>query len=412
MVNFQPDDFGEESVKPAPEKMADRAIDPVDEEIQVELFPEFPRQRLRRLLKPRTILLSLLTVVVVLGIYAVFIVQRLSSDQYITNGDRLMEQGDYAAAAGYYQQAVQVGPQNPEAYERLGWAEYQQARDEDALGYFEHALSLSPDRALSLYGAGLSAYQLRDYEASISYLTHLIEIEPTHAAGYEYLGLAEYRLAQYETAARHLTRAYIYNPQNATVVYYLGRIHSLSGEDGLAIQSFNEAEALGFDSGSVSYARGFAYLQTGEYESALVDLQKGSSLYPTRKEVTLSLARAFYLLAEYDAAKDQLAGIQADVPAGLQADFLALSGWVSLRQGYTDAARDAFNRWLNLDPNDPDALNALGWAAYYAGDCATASFYFESAVQALNGEWTFSNDLLHTAQETPEIGLTSPCQDG
>ncbi len=408
MVNFQPDDFGEESAKPDRENPAD----PVDEVIQVELFPEFPRQRLRRLFKPRTLLLSLLTVVVALGIYAVFIVQRLSSDQYITNGDRLMARGDHAAAANYYRQAVQVGPQNPEAFERLAWAEYQQARDKDALGYFEHALSFSPDRVLSLYGAGLAAYQLHNYEASISHLTRLIEIEPTHAAAYEYLGLAEYRLGQYEAASQHLNRAYVYNPQNATVIYYLGRIHSLSGEDILAIQNFNEAERLGFESGSVSYARGLAYLQTAEYESALTDLQRASSLYSGRKEVTLSLARAFYLLEEYDAAKSQLAGIQVDVPTELQAEYLALSGWISLRQGYTDAARDTFNRWLNLNPNNKEALNALGWAAYYVGDCATASFYFESATQELNGQSTFSNDSLYTSQETPESGLTSPCQDG
>jgi tetratricopeptide (TPR) repeat protein len=406
MVNFQPDDFGEESAKPN----AEIPSDPANEEIQVELFPEFPRQRLRRMFKPRTILLALLTVVVALGIYAVFIVQRLSSDQYITNGDRLMAQGDNITAANYYQQAVQVGPQNPEAFERLAWAEYQQAMDEDALEHFEHALSLSPDRVLSLYGAGLSAYQLHEYEKSISHLTHLIEVEPTYAAAYEYLGLAEYRLEQYEAADQHLNRAYIYNPQNATVVYYLGRIHSIHERPDLAIQNFNEAETLGFDSGSVSYARGLVYMRTGEYESALTDLQKASLLNSGRKEVTLSLARALYLLEEYDAAKGQLAVIQADVPAELQAEYLALSGWVSLRQEYIDAARDAFNRWLNLNPNDEQALNALGWAAYYAGDCGTAKFYFESAAQALNGQWVVSNDSLHTAQETPEIGLTSLCQ--
>jgi tetratricopeptide (TPR) repeat protein len=408
MVNFQPDDFGEESAKPDSEK----ASDPDNEEIKVDLFPEFPRQRLRRLLRPRNVLLALLTVAAVMGVYGFFVVQQLSSDYYIKTGDRLMAQGDNAAAASYYREAVQVGPQNPEAHERLAWSEYQQGMDDDALGHFEYALSLSPDRVMSLYGAGLAAYQLHDYEASTFHLGHLIEIEPTYAAAYEYLGLAEYRLGQYESASQHLDRAYIYDPQNATVVYYLGRVHSLSGEEGLAIQNFNEAEALGFDSGSVSYARGLAYLRAGEYESALTDLQKASLLYPTRKEVTLSLARAFYLIEEYDAAKSQLAGIQADIPGELQAEHLALSGWVSLRQGYTDAARDSFNRWLNLNPNDEQALNALGWTSYYAKDCGTAKFYFESAAQVLNGQWSLSNDSLHAAQETPEIGLTTSCQDG
>jgi tetratricopeptide (TPR) repeat protein len=405
MVNFQPDDFGEESAKPDPENPAN----PVGEEIQVELFPEFPRQRLRRLLRPRNLLLALVAVAGLLGLYGFLVVQQLSSDYFIKSGDRFMAEGNHILASDNYQQAIQVDPQNPEPYERLGWAEYQQAQDADALKHFENALAFSPDRILSLYGAGLAAYRLHDYEGSISHLTHLIEIEPTYAAAYEYLGLAEYRLEQYEAASQYLNRAYVYNPQNASVLYYLARIHTLRGEASLAIDNFNEAESLGFDPGSVAYARGLAFMQTGEYESALVDLQKASSLYPTRREVTLSLAKASYLLKDYAAAQAQLAGIQVEVPAELQAEYLAVSGWVALRQGHIDAARDSFNRWLNLNPNNAYAMHALGWASYSAGDCATAGFYFESAIQSLPGEWVAAEDSLHSAEETPQAGLAAQC---
>lgn len=405
MVNFQPDDFGEDAGGGSEEKTSD-----VQEgEIQVNLFPEFRGQRLRRLLRPRNVLLALLTVVVALSLYGFLVVQALSSDYYIKTGDGFMANGDYVSAAHSYQQAVQIDPQNPEPYERLGWSEYQQARDVDARKHFEYALSLSTERTLSLYGAGLAAYRLGDYEESIAHLTRLIEIEPMHADAYEYLGLAEYRLGQYEASSEHLTRAYIYNPKNAAVSYYLGRIHSFQGEASSAIQNFNEAEELGFDPGSLAYARGLAYMQAGEYESALADLQKASSLHPTRKEVNLSLAKVFYLLKDYAAAQGQLADVQTEVPAEFQSEYLALSGWVGLRQGYPDAARDHFNRWLNLTPNNVYALNALGWAAYYAGDCQTASFYFESASQALSEEWIPAEDSLFSAAETPQAGLAAQC---
>jgi tetratricopeptide (TPR) repeat protein len=404
MVNFQPDDFGEDTGR-----NEEKPLDAQEEEIQVNLFPEFPHQRLRRMLRPRNLLFALLTVAALLSLYGFFVVQGLSSDYYIKAGDRFMTDGDYVSAASHYQQAVQFDPQNPESYERLGWSEYQLARDANALQHFEHALSLSTDRSLSLYGVGLAAYRLHDYEKAISHLTRLIEIEPAYAGAYEYLGLAEYRLAQYETASEHLNRAYIYNPQNATVVYYLSRIHSIRGEAGLAIQGFNEAEKLGFDAASIAYARGLAYMQAGEYESALADFQKASSLYPARKEAALSLAKAFYLLEDYAAAQSQLADIQVDIPAEFQSEYLEVSGWVALRQGYTDAARDSFNRWLNLQPDHVHALNALGWAAYYAGDCQTATFYFESAIKASSEEWISMGDSLSSPQETPQAGLAAQC---
>ncbi|MBC7875674.1 MAG: tetratricopeptide repeat protein [Anaerolineales bacterium] len=422
-MDFQPGDFGENNPEdsivnacPHCSKPVDKSATvcphchlPLDEIIQVDLSRELPNQRLHRLLQPRNILIAVLTVAVALGLYGFFVVQQLSGDYYTANGDSLIANGDIASAAEYYRQAVQLSPQDPEAYERLGWSEYQLAQDADAFKHFETALSLSSNRILSIYGAGVAAYRLRDYEKSISYLSRVVEVEPRHVEAYEYLGLAEYHLERYEIAYEHLNRAWIYNPRNPTVTYYLARVQAQGGETSLAIQNFNEAEKLGFDSGIIAYARGLTYLQAGEHESALIDLQKALLAYPTRKEVTLSLAKVLYLLKDYDAAQSQLAGIQADVPPDFQLEYLVLSGWVALRQGNTDTARDIFNRWLNLAPNNAQALNALGWAAYYAGDCQTASFYFESAAQSLQGEWVLSPDSLSSAQETPKDGLAAQC---
>ncbi len=427
MTNFEPGDFGESPVGKGgeaspvelcphcaktintPSSVCPHCNLPLDELIQVDLFPEFSRQRWRRLLQPRTIIIAVATVAVALGLYGFFVVQRLSSDYYIAAGDRLMADGNDASAAEYYRKAVQFSPQDPETHERLGWAKYQLALDADALEHFENALSLSPDRITSLYGAGLAAYRLRDYENSSSYLNRVIEISPGYVGAYEYLGLAEYRLGKYEIAYEHLDKAWIYNPQSGTAIYYLARILAQRGEADLAIENFNQAEKLGFDPGSIAYARGLAWMQVGNYEFARDDLQKALIAFPARKDVALSLAKTFYLLDDYSAAKTQLMTIQAGVPPGLQPDYLALSGWISLRQGYPAAARDTFNSWLNLNPNDEQVLNALGWAAYYSGDCQTANFYFESARQSLKGEWIFSHDSLASPDETPQAGLEIQC---
>lgn len=427
MVNFQPDDFGDDLAgKRADETPVEqcphcgKAIDahsalcphcnlPVDELIQVDLHPEFPRQRLRRLLRPRTVITAVVTVAMVLGLYGFFVIQRFSSDYYIKAGDRSMAEGNNAAAVEYYQQAVQFGPQNPEAYEKLGWAEYQLTRDANALKHFENALSLNPDQMLSLYGAGLSAYRLRDYENAISHLNRFIDIAPRYAGAYEYLGLAEYRLGNYETAYEYLNEAWVYNPQNATTLYYLGRILVQRGDASLAIENFNQAGQLGFDPGSVAFARGLAQIQAGSYELARDDLQKALIAFPTRKDVTLALAKSFYLLEDYSAARDQLTTIQSNVPLPFQPDYLALSGWVSLRQGNTAAALDAFNQWSNLNPNNAEALNALGWATYYSGNCQTANIYFQNASQSAKAEWIDTYDSLPTADETPQAGLELQC---
>lgn len=380
------------------------------ETITVDLNRHVLTRPLRRVLHPRNVFLVLATMAFALGFYGFLVVQRLSSDYYISAGDRVMAEGDFASAVEYYRQATQVDSQDPNTYEKLGWAEYQLARDAEALIHFESALALDPNRTSSLFGAGLSAYQLREYETAVTHLSRAVEISPEHAGAYQYLGLAEYRLGDYDPAYEHLTEAWVYNPKNATTLYYLARILDQRGDAESAIEKYNEAEAAGFDAGAIAYARGLVQMQTGDFELARDDLQKALTAYPTRAEIPLSLAKAFYLLKEYASAANQLTAIQTSVPPDLQQEYLALSGWVALREGRFDAARDAFNAWLNSKPGSAEALNAIGWATYYAGDCQTANPYFQSAASGPTGEWMQALDSFSTPQETPQAGLELQCQ--
>ncbi|MBI5945911.1 MAG: tetratricopeptide repeat protein [Chloroflexi bacterium] len=419
MVNFQPDNVEEESAgklcphcakiirSPAP--TCPYCNMPLDELIQMEAAPEFKPQRWRWLLRPRTMIVSVLTVAVVLGLYGFIVLQQYSNEQYTATADRLMTEGNTSAAAEYYRKAVQFGSQDPELYEKLGWAEYQLARDADALKSFESAVSLQPDRVTSLYGAGLAAYQLRDYQKSISFLKRVIEIDPGNADAYEYLGLAEYRLSQYEMADEHLNTALIFNPQSGTIFYYLARLEVLRGEHHWAIENFTRAESFGFDSGAVALARGQARMMVGEYESAKDDLQKAVTQFPGRKDANLLLAKTYYLLGDYRAAQSQLSNIQENIPQHLQIDFLALPGWIALRQGNFAAARDTFSQIANMDPNNAESLNALGWAYFYSGDCALAQLNFEKAAHQTSDELVFAYDSFFNPNETPQAGLAISC---
>ncbi len=383
---------------------------PLEETIEVDLNRAIPNRPLRRLLHPRNVLMVLVTVAFALGAYGMLIVRQLSSGYYIASGDRVLAEGDAASAVDFYRQAVQVDAQDAEAYEKLAWAEYQLARDVEALADFESALRLDSDRTSSLFGAGLAAYQLRKYEVAVEHLSRAVTLSPEHADAYQYLGLAEYRLGDLDPAYEHLTEAWVYDPNDGTTLFYLGRLLAVRGKPQVAVERFNEAERSGFDLGSVEFARGLAWMQAGEYEQARNDLQKAENAYPSRVEVKLSLARALYLLEEYDSARDLLTSVQTSLPSNFQQEYLALSGWVSLRQGQFEAARYDFNLWVGISPNNVDALNALGWATYYAGECQMAGNVFEQAVAAMKDEWVQTHDLLNLPDETPLTGLALGCQ--
>jgi tetratricopeptide (TPR) repeat protein len=382
---------------------------PTGESFQLDSAPQLPRQRLRWLLRPQTILVAVLTVAVTLGLYGYIYVQQMSSDFYIMEGDRLAGQGDYAAAIRSYQMAAYLDPQNPQVNENLGWLEYRQAHDPEALKYFEKAIALEAGRATSLYGAGLAAYQTQNYQGAASYLEQAAALNAGLPNIHEYLGLAEYRLGKYEPAYEHLNAARASSPQSGTILYYLARLQILRGETYLAIENFTQAEKFGFDSGAVSLARGLAWMKAGEYLSARDDLQKAVTQLSGRKDAVLFLAKAYYLLGDYSAAQAQIASIQSNIPAHLQYEFLSMPGFIALRQGNLESAQNTFAQIANMMPDDADALNALGWTVFYSGNCAAARSNFEKAAVQTNGEPVFAYDSFFAPNETPQNGLSIAC---
>jgi superkiller protein 3 len=363
------------------------------------------------LFRPQTLLIVVATVAATLGVYGYIVIQQLSSGRYVAEGDRQIALGDMKAALAAYRRAVQLNPENPEAYERLGWAEYSLARDAEALIHFEQALTLEPDRPMSAYGAGAAAYQLRQYRRAADHLEAASTLNPDNAAVFEYLGLSEYRLGDFASALDHLNVALQLNPESGSIHYYLARTQTQLGESIPAVEHLNQAERLGFDPASVQAGRGLAWLDQGNYEAAKQDLTQALAVSPDKDETALALAQAHYHLGDYAAADAQLAALEGHITVTpLMPAYLAVRGWSALRQGNAQQAQSAFTSWSITAPDDAEAFNALGWAALTALDCQTARQSFEHALELAGGDWPFDFSSLATPNETPEAGLAVACQ--
>ncbi len=363
------------------------------------------------LFRPRTLMIVVATVAATLGVYSYIVIQQLSSGRYVAEGDRQITLGDTQAAVAAYRRAVQLNPDNPEAYERLGWTEYSLARDAEALVHFEQALALESGRPMSVYGAGVAAYQLRQYRRAADHLEAAATLNPDNAAVFEFLGLAEYRLSDYGSAVEHLNVALQLNPESGSIHYYLARAQMQLGESVMAVEHLTQAESLGFDPAAVQAGRGLAWLEQGNYQAAKQDLEQALAVSPDKDEAALALAQANYHLGDYAAADAQLTTLEGHIAiTPFMPTYLAVRGWSALRQGNPQLAQNAFTSWSTTAPDDAEAFNALGWAALAIQDCQTASQSFEHALEMTGGDWPFSISSLATPNETPETGLTVTCQ--
>src|SRR5262245_32409904 len=68
-----------------------------------------------------------------------------TAQDYYKAGLQLYSQGQYQNAARYFQAAVQLDPQNWQAFQGLGQSYYQLGQSDDALKAFDQSLQANPN---------------------------------------------------------------------------------------------------------------------------------------------------------------------------------------------------------------------------------------------------------------------------
>ncbi|MGB3340618.1 MAG: tetratricopeptide repeat protein [bacterium] len=110
-----------------------------------------------------------------------------NAEQYLTEGAKCIEQGQYDKAIELYQQGIKLEPKSAMAYNLLGMAyrfEFNQTGDQKwrdkEIESFEKAIELAPDFAVALVNLGATYYYSGDKEKAAPYFKHALEVYPEH----------------------------------------------------------------------------------------------------------------------------------------------------------------------------------------------------------------------------------------
>lgn len=149
------------------------------------------------------------------------------------------------------------------------------------------------------------------------------------------------------------------NASFAQARYYLSLALLDLGERNEAIQELERIATSGPTLPEVYVSLGTAYLDAGRLDDGVAALRQGLAIDPARPDLRIQLARAYRSKGQLDAAVEQLKAAQ---PAGTAAlagflypqvefDLYLETGLLSLQQGKLDAAVEAFQKVLSMDPN-------------------------------------------------------------
>ena len=274
-------------------------------------------------------------------------------ESYITDAQKLENEGRLTLAITAYKQAVEVDPKNPANYLALTRLYIYTGNYTEAVTQAQNAQLLNPnnDTAMALQGWALSF--TGDY----------IQAEAT------------------------LKSAMVLNPNNAAAVAYLSEVYIdmlQAGQGQLdtsqaAIDLSKKAVEMAPSAIETHRARGLVLEYTGNYTEAVSEFEAAIAINPNIADLHLALGRNYYALLEYDKAITEYTKANSLNPKDSQPESLIASVYL-VNGDYAKAAQYA-EAALQDNPTDPYLFGNLGLIYWRQGHYQDAVDTLKIAVQ-------------------------------
>ena len=255
-----------------------------------------------------------------------------------TQATQAMQQGDLDAAATGFSEIVKQQPSFAEAHFNLGLVREEQGRYDDAIASLQKALKLKPQ----LHGAnlflGIAEFRRNHLDQALAAVQKETAASPKDANAWMWLGVVRLAQDKFQDAAEALDRAARLKPDDPDILYHRGRAHLL-----VSNQSYAEMFKLQPNSWRVHRVLAQANAEADRHLEAIEEYGAAIKLAPTQPGLHEELG------SEYRNANK--------VPE----------------------AEAAFQRELEIDPNNVLARYKLGAIAVEKGDGAKGKELIEAA---------------------------------
>jgi len=244
-----------------------------------------------------------------------------------------------------YRRAIELDPVYTSPWNNLGDVYRTLSYPEDAIDAYRHAIELSPQNALSWNSLGDVYRGMERFEEAIEAYKQAVVINPDYAWPYDSLGLIYEQQGRFELAVpafRQAAQRHARSQEQAVTWNHLGDIFRESDRSTAAVDAYREAMDLDPDYAWPYHNLGLIHEQQGETETALGFFRQAIQRHRSDRDRVVSWHK--------------LGGI-----------CLSLSR-------HTEAI-DAYQRVIELDPQDNLSWNSLGIAH-------TALEHYEAAIKA------------------------------
>jgi len=250
------------------------------------------------------------------------ITNTVSYENYLAEGDALFNTGYYSLAGSKYALAIDVQPENPTAYNKLGESYLAMADYEKAVENFARARKLSPVNLSYAVNYGKSLIRIEDYDRAFEHFQSLSS-ETQDVLFYRsllnaYNGNFEASRTEIQEAAKYsgeISPSYLqavniafqsFDQQQEGQTIYLEALLTKSMVD---VEEYHLAQAMALkvlnqqsDYRDVWTLLGYSQLKLENYEEAKQSLDQAVKIDSIKPEIHYFLGLSHYFLEEYDDA--------------------------------------------------------------------------------------------------------------
>ena len=295
-----------------------------------------------------------------------------------------MKWGDLKAANASFREVLRINPHHAAAQLRLASILTQFARDDQnyipkAQAAYARAIELDPNQPEAYFNLGYLAIRQRDYPAAVNQYQKALALDPHYPRVHLELGIALYQVRDFAAAHPMLQAAVAEEPGSAEAHHYYGLVAGRHGEWEEAVQELRAAARLAPDEQEIHYALAEALRKDGHPDEASAEMATVQDLQAHSSEKTQAQFREYQARKSLEAGEMDSAAEDFRQSLSLARDARTATnlGVTLLWKGDADNAVKAFQRALEIDPK-------YEWAEYYLGVSYAHKHEFAKAEEALN----------------------------
>ena len=201
------------------------------------------------------------------------------SNQKVEEGWNLWEKKDFNGAKNLFDEAVQLNPDNTQAYLGRGTSYASLKQNERAIQEFDKAIQLNPNYAMAYNNRGSAYIDLKQYDKAIQDLNNAIQINPKFTEAYLNRGtIYSEVLKQYDMAIQDYNKAIELNPNSDLAYSFRAWNYYCLKNYSQAIEDVTKAIQINPNNMHAYLIRRICYLALGDKAKAQADLAKAKEL--------------------------------------------------------------------------------------------------------------------------------------